>query len=356
MNSREQIFKDLQEYTEKERIYKQYYELRNDPDAQKKFRDEMEDYVRKNHLLIFEYPFITYPEMLTERDLYPHLSISSVSNVNIVRHLRYTPVFQHSHSFFTVLYVLTGQCGHTVNGLDVPMKQGDVFFLPPRAKQTISVFDDSIILNIHIRRDTFGDYFFNVLRRSSFLSDFFINSLYSTEPIQGILFHTGNSEEISSQFLDMYQETQIDDKYSWRLLDNMVPILFAKLLRGYSDTVEFIGEDATDRLRSQRVHILSYINDHCRDVTLEEVADAFHYSVPHISKLIQTEAGIGFSQFVRQVRMNHATVLLRNSDTPIAEISYLVGYENPESFIRAFKKQYSMSPSAYRKQNVPGAK
>ncbi len=353
MNPREKTLKELQEYTDKELIQKKYYELRNDPVALKQYAAEIEDTVREQHILLFDFPFVHHPDLLRESDLYPHLSISHVSNVNVVRHLRYTPVFEHSHSFFTVLYVLSGQCGHTVNGMDVPMAEGDVFFLPPYAKQTISVFDDSIVLNIHIRRDTFGDYFFNVLRRNSILSNFFINSLYTTEPIQGILFHTGTNEEIRDLFLEMYREARLDDQYSWRILDNMVPILFATLLRRHSDSIEYIGEDARDKLRSQRVAILSYINDHFRTITLEELADVFHYSVPHISKLIQNEAGIGFATLVRQVRMNHATALLRNTHTPVSEISYLVGYENPESFIRAFKKEYKISPSAYRKKNVP---
>ena len=35
MDSREKLLQTLQEYTEKEIIYKKYYELRNDPAAQK---------------------------------------------------------------------------------------------------------------------------------------------------------------------------------------------------------------------------------------------------------------------------------------------------------------------------------
>ena len=218
MDSREKLLQTLQEYTEKEIIYKKYYELRNDPAAQKAYMAEIEPIVREKHLLIFDFPFISHPELLTESDLYSHLSITKGSNVNIVRHLRYTPVFWHSHTFFTVLYVLTGQCGHKVGELNVPMKQGDVFFLPPCVKQTIEVFDDSIILNIHIRKDTFGDYFFNVIRNSNIISNFFINSLYSKDPIRGLLFRTEDNIEIRNLFLDMYQEVLLDDTYSLSLI------------------------------------------------------------------------------------------------------------------------------------------
>lgn len=351
MDSREKLLQMLQEYTEKEKIYKKYYELRNAPAARKAYMAEIEPIVREQHLLIFDFPFITHPELLTESDLYSHLSITKGSNVNIVRHLRYTPVFWHSHTFFSVLYVMTGQCGHEVGELDLPMKQGDIFFLPPYVKQTIKVFDDSIILNVHIRKDTFGDYFFNVIRSNNIISNFFISSLYSKNPIRGLLFQTGDNTEIRNLFLDMYQEILLDDTYSWRLLDHMVPSLFIKLLRGYSDQVQLIGTHANKKLNELHLQLLAFIHDHYKNVTLEQVADHFHYSIPHCSKLIQNEAGMGFTEFVRKLRMDHATTLLRNTPAPISDICYMVGYENSGSFIRAFKKSYGMSPSQYRKQN-----
>lgn len=351
MDSREKLLQMLQEYTEKEKIYKKYYELRNAPAARKAYMAEIEPIVREQHLLIFDFPFITHPELLTESDLYSHLSITKGSNVNIVRHLRYTPVFWHSHTFFSVLYVMTGQCGHEVGELDLPMKQGDIFFLPPYVKQTIKVFDDSIILNVHIRKDTFGDYFFNVIRSNNIISNFFISSLYSKNPIRGLLFQTGDNTEIRNLFLDMYQEILLDDTYSWRLLDHMVPSLFIKLLRGYSDQVQLIGTHANKKLNELHLQLLAFIHDHYKNVTLEQVADHFHYSIPHCSKLIQNEAGMGFTEFVRKLRMDHATTLLRNTHAPISDICYMVGYENSGSFIRAFKKSYGMSPSQYRKQN-----
>ena len=52
--------------------------------------------------------------------------------------------------------------------------------------------------------------------------------------------------------------------------------------------------------------------------------------------------------------MNHAVSLLLNSRIPVSEISSIVGYENPESFIRSFQKVYQMSPTAYRKQKLGG--
>lgn len=48
----------------------------------------------------------------------------------------------------------------------------------------------------------------------------------------------------------------------------------------------------------------------------------------------------------------HAVAYLSNSQLSISEISTMVGYENPESFIRVFQKAYGISPSAYRKKQL----
>ena len=82
----------------------------------------------------------------------------------------------------------------------------------------------------------------------------------------------------------------------------------------------------------------------------ENVASQFNYSVPHCSKLIRDETGVGFVAFVRRIKMNHAVALLLNTRTSVADIANMVGYENPESFIRVFQKVYQMSPTAYRKK------
>ena len=355
MRGKDELIKQLTCLTEEEQFYQKFYELRNQPEAYQKYLAEMEDYVRAHRMLVFDYPFAHHPDLLREEDLYKHLPIARGSNVNIVRHLRYTPVFRHSHSFFTVLYVLRGKCGHTVNESVLPMKRGDVFFLPPYVKQTIEVFDDSIVLNLHIRKDTFDDVFFNSLRYNNILSDFFMSALYSEEPVSGIFFCTGEDPEIEDLFLEMYQEVQQDDEYSGRLLNNLVPVLFAKILRGYSDKAIFTGTDAAKAADNYKLRILSYINDNYRTVTLDDVASHFHYSVPYCSKLIRDETGIGFVAFVRRIKMNHAVALLLNTKTSVADISSMVGYENTESFIRAFQKVYQTSPSAFRKTMGAGS-
>ena len=47
--------------------------------------------------------------------------------------------------------------------------------------------------------------------------------------------------------------------------------------------------------------------------------------------------------------MNNAVSLLETTDYNVAEISAIIGYDNPLYFSRIFKKQRGVSPKDYRK-------
>ena len=56
-----------------------------------------------------------------------------------------------------------------------------------------------------------------------------------------------------------------------------------------------------------------------------------------------------FMDFVTEVRIDNAKILIAGSDKDIAEIACEVGYSDIKYFSKVFKKYTSLSPSEYRK-------
>ena len=54
---------------------------------------------------------------------------------------------------------------------------------------------------------------------------------------------------------------------------------------------------------------------------------------------------------IRNLKMNDAIEHLVHSNKSIEEISFLVGYKTVDHFSRAFKQQFHMAPSLYRKEH-----
>jgi AraC-like DNA-binding protein len=82
--------------------------------------------------------------------------------------------------------------------------------------------------------------------------------------------------------------------------------------------------------------------------TVEEVADALHFSVRTLCRRLVSE-GTTFQAIKDEVRRDIAIQRLTRSDDPIAAIAYDVGFDNPTAFHRAFRNWTGSTPAAYRK-------
>lgn len=103
--------------------------------------------------------------------------------------------------------------------------------------------------------------------------------------------------------------------------------------------------------REERIiEIVSYIQKHYMDVTLDSLADEFHLSKPYLSKYIKEKAGETFQEVVKEVRMKKARTMLKETSCMVETIAANVGYENVEHFNRLFKRTYGVTPVQYRKQ------
>jgi AraC-like DNA-binding protein len=64
--------------------------------------------------------------------------------------------------------------------------------------------------------------------------------------------------------------------------------------------------------------------------------------------------GTSFRQVLDEVRNEHARGYLASTAFRDGEISFLLGFEDPNSFYRAFRSWNGMSPREFRQQTVPG--
>lgn len=96
--------------------------------------------------------------------------------------------------------------------------------------------------------------------------------------------------------------------------------------------------------------IIAFLNEHyCdRDLCLSMLSTQFDLSEAYISRMIKLKTGYTYSEYVELARMNRATELLRSTELGASEIAAMLGYEAPNTFFKAFKRVYRVSPGAYR--------
>ena len=323
-----------------ELIYRDYYHMKHDLKSQEELLAKYPDDSGTTEIAL-------HPENIasfSQEDTF----ICSCRNVSIIKHPRYIPVFYHEHAFFEMIYVLSGECTQRFREQQIQLKAGDLCLMAPNVVHGIeAIRDDCVILNILIRRSTFLDIFYNTVRDKSQISLFFIGNIYAKRKIRFLIFHTDSDTLIRNYILDMYQEQENADEFSDRIICSQLTIFFTQLTRRHREHLEI--PDARKERSEYESALINYIISNCSTVTLNSLAEQFHFSVPYCSKLIKSISGMTFTSLLTNIRLQQGEQLLMLSQLSVEDISDKVGYKNPESFIRAFKRQYNMTPSQYRK-------
>ena len=97
---------------------------------------------------------------------------------------------------------------------------------------------------------------------------------------------------------------------------------------------------------------LNYIKSENKksDITIDDVATHAGFSTDYFNRIFFAHTGFNIMEYVRFSRLKKAAHLLRGTNNDILDIALDCGYEAHESFSRAFKNQYGISPSEYRKK------
>lgn len=99
--------------------------------------------------------------------------------------------------------------------------------------------------------------------------------------------------------------------------------------------------------------IEKYIAQNYKDPSLglNKISDEFQISESYFSHMFKEKTGVNFSTYLENIRMSEAVKLIQETDISLNELYIAVGYNNANSFRRAFKKVYGVTPSSMRESS-----
>ncbi len=94
-----------------------------------------------------------------------------------------------------------------------------------------------------------------------------------------------------------------------------------------------------------------YVQQHLREpLTVEDVAKTANFSTFHFHRIFTALRGESLYQYILRLRLERAANLLAmSSDLSVTEIAFDTGFQSSAVFARAFRKQFGMTASAFRK-------
>lgn len=106
----------------------------------------------------------------------------------------------------------------------------------------------------------------------------------------------------------------------------------------------------TEKTYRQRIlKVMMHIGEHLDgDLSLDAMARMSCFSPYHFHRVFREQAGEPLARYVRRLRLERAAGRLRQTDRSVLEIALESGFEAHESFSRAFREMFGVSPSEYR--------
>ncbi|MBP1988570.1 AraC family transcriptional regulator [Paenibacillus eucommiae] len=119
---------------------------------------------------------------------------------------------------------------------------------------------------------------------------------------------------------------------------------------------EICASNADISSKDTKKEIIAFINEQFAspDMSLQMVKEQFHISFALITRMVKSETGFGFLEYVSRLRVDYAKALLKQNEGSISRIREISGFNDDSTFIKVFKKYEGVTPGDYKRNPVLG--
>lgn len=151
----------------------------------------------------------------------------------------------------------------------------------------------------------------------------------------------GELELPLQQALHVEYDISILPRENMQRLIELTHRLFAGIFQKQANQQDTLAKQVLDYLHK---------NYFAPEICAASVAQIFGLSEKRVYTLVRRETDMSFSDYILQLRMHTAAELLCTTPLGTAEVSERCGYLAVNTFYRAFKKYYGITPSEFRKK------
>lgn len=120
-------------------------------------------------------------------------------------------------------------------------------------------------------------------------------------------------------------------------------------------TLSYLSKDSEEETKKEIKikNIINYIeaNYATPSLSLQSVADMFFYSDKYFSAIFKKEVGVNFTEYLNEMRINHAIKDIKSGITSVYELASSCGFADQFYFSNVFKKFTGVSPTEYIKKS-----
>lgn len=267
---------------------------------------------------------------------------SDIFDISRERKVRSSMPSRHYHDAYEIFYLVSGELSYFVGDKTYYLVSGMLLFIN--------------VNEIHKLVNSSGAVFERITLQ--FKREFIADLL----PKEGE-FDVFSSFQADTHLLrlDGSEQSTVEGLFDWMLHESLrqppgyayyVKILLIELLI-YLKRKADSGQDqlaaCPQQVHPKIIAIVNFINENYnRRITLDSISRQFYISPSYFCKIFKDGTGFTLIEYVNNVRIKEARLLLRDTDAKMGEIAERAGFESLTHFGRIFKELTGCTPLKYR--------
>ena len=281
---------------------------------------------------------------LEKENLKSDFTIYDIAKFGIPADFR-SPVYRANFFSFVFVKDAWGKCSSDTNWFD--LQPGTVYFNNPGHIKEFTVRELKSLTVL-----TLSEAFLKENVHAHIFDEF---PFLLSETVPPRLLDQEQFAELEELYLQIQKAYQSGSTYRFKLIGHLFVVILIKIRenfwKGYDPICE--GDRASEIVRRFKVNI----EKHYRDLSkgniekvnrVQEYADLLNLHPNYLNTVIKTKTGKSVGTWISEKTIAEAKALLRNSNMPIKEISYRLGFAEIQNFSAYFKKHTDSTPVYYR--------
>lgn len=242
-------------------------------------------------------------------------------------------VLPHIRQEYLLHYIISGKGHYHASGKDYSLKTGDVFLIEPNRL-------------VSYETDPWAPFHFTWIAFSGKEAEEIIPAIgFSGDTL---VRHLHSQYSIHEKIMECIDLLESKSNYNEYMLKAHLYYIFGCLSKSYR-----MDQPPHD---SNRNHVSEHINkamsfirlNYMTSITVNDVSDFVGLERSYFSKIFHKHTGKTVQEYLLEVRLQQAKLLLAQTTYSVKEISSFIGFSDECYFSRAFKRVTGVSPSTFR--------